>query len=102
LIDYLYFWLQMQVTFNAKERTLREIVALALSAGWKVTKVTRAQGSLFGHILAVPVDIPVQEDDDQDQNRPELAAECAEADSASVSAPAGSGGGGCRRPYRRL
>jgi hypothetical protein len=51
----------MQVTFNAKERTLREIVALALSAGWKVTKVTRAQGSLFGHILAVPVDIPARE-----------------------------------------
>ena len=76
----------MQVTFNAKERTLREIVALALSAGWKVTKVTRAQGSLFGHILAVPVDIPVQEDDDQVQNRPELAAECAR--SVSVSAPA--------------
>jgi hypothetical protein len=49
----------MQVTFNAKERTLREIVALALSAGWKVIKVTRAQGSLFGHILAVLVDIPV-------------------------------------------
>ena len=48
----------MQVTFNAKERTLREIVALALSAGWKVTKVTRAPGSLFGHIVAVPVDVP--------------------------------------------
>jgi hypothetical protein len=42
-----------------KERTLREIIALALSAGWKVVKVTRAQGSLFGHILAVLVDIPV-------------------------------------------
>jgi hypothetical protein len=53
----------MQVTFNAKERTLREIVALALSAGWRVTKVTRAQGSLFGHILAVPVDIPSCERD---------------------------------------
>jgi hypothetical protein len=75
------------VTFNAKERTLREIVALALSAGWKVTKVTRAQGSLFGHILAVPVDIPVQEDDDRGQNQPELAGGCAEAESASVSAP---------------
>jgi hypothetical protein len=72
----------MQVTFNAKERTLREIVALALSAGWKVTKVTKAQG----HILAVPVDISVHEDDDQGQNRPELAAECAR--SVSASAPA--------------
>src|ERR1700722_15280850 len=50
----------MQVTFNSKERTLREIVKLALSAGWRVTKVTRTQGgSLFAHIIAVPVDIPV-------------------------------------------
>jgi hypothetical protein len=60
----------MQVMFNAKERTLREIVALALSAGWKVTKVTRAHGSLFGHILAVPVAIPVENDDDQTSNQP--------------------------------
>jgi hypothetical protein len=44
--------------------------------------VTRAQG----HILAVPVDIPVHEDDDQGQNRPELAAECAR--SVLASAPA--------------
>ena len=76
----------MHVTFNAKERTLREIVTLALSAGWEVTKVTRAQGSLFGHILAVPVDIPVREDDDWGQNRYDLAAEYAQ--SVSVSAPA--------------
>ncbi|TFK34695.1 hypothetical protein BDQ12DRAFT_689414 [Crucibulum laeve] len=54
------YWmdLTMQVMFNAQERTLREIVALALSAGWKVTKVTKAVGSLFGHIVAVPVPIP--------------------------------------------
>lgn len=44
--------------FNAQERTLREIVRLARSAGWRVTKVTRAQGSLFGHILAVPCEVP--------------------------------------------
>ena len=50
----------MQVTFNAQERTLREIVTLALSAGWKVIKVTRGVGSLFGHIVAVPVPIPMQ------------------------------------------
>ena len=53
------------MTFNAKERTLREIVVLALSAGWKVTKVTRAQGSLFGHILAVPIVIPPQPEENE-------------------------------------
>jgi hypothetical protein len=49
----------MQVTFNGQERTLREIVALALSARWKVVRVTKAPGSLFGHIVAVPVAVPV-------------------------------------------
>ncbi|KAF8177530.1 hypothetical protein K438DRAFT_1978507 [Mycena galopus ATCC 62051] len=51
------YWmdLTMQVTFNGQERTLREIVALALSAGWKVVRVTKAPGSLFGHIVAVPI-----------------------------------------------
>ncbi|KAF8218100.1 hypothetical protein K438DRAFT_2006988 [Mycena galopus ATCC 62051] len=55
------YWmdLTMQVTFNGQERTLREIVALALSAGWKVVRVTKAPGSLFGHIVAVPVAVPV-------------------------------------------
>lgn len=48
----------MRVMFNAQERTLRELAALTLSAGWKVVQVTRAEGSLFGHIVAVPVDIP--------------------------------------------
>ncbi|KAH9942675.1 hypothetical protein B0H21DRAFT_520593 [Amylocystis lapponica] len=54
------YWLDltMQVTFNAQERTLREIAALALSAGWRIIQVTRAEGSLFGHIVAVPVEIP--------------------------------------------
>ncbi|KAF7377920.1 O-methyltransferase [Mycena sanguinolenta] len=51
--------IKMQVTFNGQERTLREIVALALSAGWKVVRVTKAPGSLFGHIVAVPVAVPV-------------------------------------------
>ncbi|KAJ7849694.1 hypothetical protein B0H14DRAFT_2445494 [Mycena olivaceomarginata] len=51
--------LTMQVTFNGQERTLREIVALALSAGWKVVRVTKPPGSLFGHIVAVPVAVPV-------------------------------------------
>ncbi|KAF7368821.1 O-methyltransferase [Mycena venus] len=55
------YWmdLTMQVTFNGQERTLREIVALALSAGWKVVRVTKAPGSLFGHIVAEPVAVPV-------------------------------------------
>ena len=50
----------MQVVFHAQERTLREIVALALSAGWKVVRVTRSPGSLFGYIIAVPVPVPMQ------------------------------------------
>jgi len=50
----------MQVMFNAQERTLREIVALAASAGWKVTKVTKSIGSLLGYIIAVPSKVPSQ------------------------------------------
>ena len=48
----------MRVMFNAQERTLRELTALTLTAGWKVVRVTRAEGTLFGHIIAVPVEIP--------------------------------------------
>ena len=40
---------------------MREIVTLASSAGWKVVKVTKAPGSLFGHITAVPTNIPIQQ-----------------------------------------
>jgi hypothetical protein len=54
----------MQVMFNGQERTLREIVALARSAGWMVVKVTKAQGSLFGHIVAVPVDVDVHREEE--------------------------------------
>ncbi|KAK0495460.1 ich1-like protein [Armillaria luteobubalina] len=56
------YWmdLTMQSVFNGQERTLREIVSLAASAGWKVTKLTKAPGSLFGHIVAVPTSIPIQ------------------------------------------
>ena len=50
--------MQMRVTFNAQERTLREISALALSAGWKIVDVVPGEGSLFGHLTAVPVEIP--------------------------------------------
>jgi hypothetical protein len=49
----------MQVMFNSQERTLREIVVLAASSGWKVVKVTNT-ASLFGHIVAVPAAIPIQ------------------------------------------
>jgi len=48
----------MQCTFNSQERTLREIATLCRSAGWKVTKVVKAPGSLFGHITAVPTTLP--------------------------------------------
>lgn len=51
---------QMQVVFNAQERTLREIVALAASAGWRVIRVTTCISSLFGWIVAVPTTIPSQ------------------------------------------
>ncbi|KAF9559940.1 hypothetical protein CPC08DRAFT_665869, partial [Agrocybe pediades] len=59
------YWmdLTMQVMFNAQERTLREMNNLAASAGWKIVKVTRTVGSLFGYLVAVPVSIPVQEKD---------------------------------------
>lgn len=52
---------KMQVVFNAQERTLREMVSLAASAGWKIIKVTRTSGSLFGYMVAIPVAIPEKE-----------------------------------------
>lgn len=49
----------MHVTFNSKERTLREMSDIALSAGWQVTEVIRKpEGSLFGSIVAVPTSVP--------------------------------------------
>ena len=50
----------MQVMFNSQERTLREIVALAASSGWKVVRVTKTAASLFGYIVALPAAIPIQ------------------------------------------
>lgn len=50
---------QMHVTFNSKERTLRELTDIALSAGWQVLEVIRKpEGSLFGSIIAVPTLVP--------------------------------------------
>ncbi|KAF8184846.1 O-methyltransferase [Pholiota molesta] len=65
------YWmdLTMQVMFNAQERTLREMVILALSAGWKIIKVTKTPGSLFGYLVAVPVAIPQRPKEEE----PELA-----------------------------
>ncbi|KAF8995998.1 hypothetical protein BDQ17DRAFT_1330195 [Cyathus striatus] len=83
------YWmdLTMQVMFNAQERTLREIVALALSAGWKAIKVTKAVGSLFGHITAIPVPIPTHR---RRTNSKHLAIQCRRQGSPSKSRRRGS------------
>nr|BAA32788.1 Ich1 [Coprinopsis cinerea] len=54
------YWMDMTMNamFNSQERTLREIVALTRSAGWRVVRVTQAPGSHFGHIVALPCPIP--------------------------------------------
>lgn len=50
---------QMHVIFNSKERTLREMTEIALSAGWQITGVIRKpEGSLFGSIIAIPISVP--------------------------------------------
>ena len=48
----------MRVTFNAQERTLREMAALTRRAGWAIVDVVHGEESLFGHLTAVPVEIP--------------------------------------------
>ena len=50
----------MQTIFNGQERTLPELVALCLSAGWKIIRATRVPGSTFGHIVAVPTTLPLE------------------------------------------
>ncbi|KAG0694495.1 hypothetical protein DFH29DRAFT_1034034 [Suillus ampliporus] len=50
--------IMMHITFNGKERTLRELCALALSSGWRIARVTYSKGSHFGHLVCEPVDIP--------------------------------------------
>jgi hypothetical protein len=53
----------MRVVFNSQERTLREISALTLTAGWQVVNVSQtSEGSLFGSIIAVPVSVPPSPD----------------------------------------
>ncbi|KAI0630028.1 S-adenosyl-L-methionine-dependent methyltransferase [Trametes polyzona] len=41
--------------FDAKERTFREMDALTQAAGWKITNVKRAVGSLWAYTTAVPI-----------------------------------------------
>lgn len=48
----------MHVTFNGKERTLREFCALALSAGWRITRITRPEGTLFAYLVCEPIALP--------------------------------------------
>lgn len=45
----------MMGMFGAQERTVDEMKALALSAGWKVTEIRRTPGSLWAYTTAVPV-----------------------------------------------
>ena len=41
--------------FNAKERTYREMDELTRSAGWKISQVKRAVGSLWAYTAAEPI-----------------------------------------------
>ena len=45
----------MMTMMNGKERTAQEFVELARSAGWKVVRAERAEGSLFGYTTCVPI-----------------------------------------------
>ncbi|KAI0762979.1 S-adenosyl-L-methionine-dependent methyltransferase [Fomes fomentarius] len=47
--------IMMMGMFDAQERTVDEMKALALSAGWKVTEIRRTPGSLWAYTTAVPV-----------------------------------------------
>ena len=48
----------MQVTLGGQERTLPELRSLAESAGWRLVRVARAEGSLFAHVVAEPAPLP--------------------------------------------
>ena len=48
----------MQVTLGGQERTLPELRSLAESAGWRLIRVARAEGSLFAHVVAEPGPLP--------------------------------------------
>jgi hypothetical protein len=48
----------MQVTLGGQERTLPELRSLAESAGWRLVRVARSEGSLFAHVVAEPGPLP--------------------------------------------
>jgi hypothetical protein len=48
----------MQVTLGGQERTLPELRSLAESAGWRLIRIARTEGSLFAHIVAEPGPLP--------------------------------------------
>ncbi|KAJ8582548.1 S-adenosyl-L-methionine-dependent methyltransferase [Rhizopogon salebrosus TDB-379] len=50
------YWMDimMDITFNGKERTLRELCALALSSGWRIVRETFSKCSYFGRVNSVP------------------------------------------------
>jgi hypothetical protein len=48
----------MQVTLGGQERSLPELRSLAESAGWRLIRVARAEGSLFAHVVAEPGPLP--------------------------------------------
>ncbi|KAG8221633.1 hypothetical protein J3R82DRAFT_1911 [Butyriboletus roseoflavus] len=54
------YWMDlvMHISLNGKERTLREFCALALSAGWRITRITRPEGSLFAYLVCEPIMLP--------------------------------------------
>ena len=49
----------MMGMFGAKERTVDEMKQLMLSAGWKVTEIRRASGSVWAYTTAVPIRMSV-------------------------------------------
>ena len=46
---------KMMGMFNAREKTVGEMAALLLSAGWKAVEVRRTPGALWAYTTAVPV-----------------------------------------------
>ncbi|KAI0653619.1 S-adenosyl-L-methionine-dependent methyltransferase [Cubamyces menziesii] len=47
--------LTMMSMFGANERTVAEMKALALAAGWKITDIRRSPGSVWAYSTAIPV-----------------------------------------------
>ena len=40
---------------GGKERTVDELAALTLSAGWKIVEIRRSPGSIVSYVTAIPV-----------------------------------------------